>query len=298
MLKLLYRPPFIGLFPVALIFQLQALGHTHMVLLMRIFGPDSLYWIVGIEGLIGAILVVIGAKIGDEVWATWLGFAGGVQLWNGWVEFAFVYYAHRYVDPNIQANMTKPEYLIMPSSLGIVLAIGMYFLLNRETRCNAFVWIQKHLGLKGGEPTPGYIRNYSTITAIEYVSIAWFFYMVLLLLYDRKFVGDHHPLTYAAFFLFFVWGLYCTQRIVKFTRITGALRYAIPVAAIWWSEIEILGRWKLLKEVWLFPEKHIIEMSLIAGAFITFVAYSLWASRNRLAQQEREALARQGVAAE
>ena len=162
MLKLVYRPPFIGLFPVLLIFLLQALGHSHMVLLMRIFGEDSLYTIVAIEGLIGAILVVIGAKIGDEVWATWLGFAGGIQLWNGWVEFAFVYYAHRYVSPGLEAKgivMTKPEYLIMPSSLGIVLAIGIFFVLNRETRCNAFRWIQNNLGLKVGEPTPGYLRS-------------------------------------------------------------------------------------------------------------------------------------------
>lgn len=288
MIKVFYRPPFIGMFAVGLVVLLQALGHTHMVLLERIFGEGSLYWIAGIEGLIGAAAVIIGSKIGDEVWATWLGFFGGTNLWNGWVEFAFVYYANRYAVQGLADRgivVTKPEYLIMPSSLGIVLAIGIYFLLNRETRCNAFRWLHKHVGLNVGDPTPGYKRNFAAITAVEYVSIAWFFYMVLLLLYDRKLLGDHHPVTYASFFLFMIWAFYLTPRVLKFTRATAALRYAIPTAAVWWTCIELLGRWNVTKEIWIQPEKYVLEMLLILAAFIVFVILNVMAARNRLKEQ-------------
>ncbi len=288
MLRIFYRPPFIGLFAVLLIILLQAIGHTHMVLVRRAFGEESLYWVVGAEGLIGAALVLAGSKIGDEVWATWLGFFGGMNLFNGWVEFSFVYYANRWVGPGLAERgiaMTKPEYLIMPSSLGIVLAIGIYFVLNRETKCNAFRWLHKNLGLNVGVPTPGYKRNFATITAVEYVSIAWFFYMVLLLLYDRKILGDRHPVTYASFFLFLVWALYLTPRLLKYTRATAALRYAIPTAAVWWSCIELLGRWGVTKEIWLHPQDYKLEMALILGAFLVFVLISIAAARNR----EREA---------
>ena len=284
LIRLFYRPPFVGLFAALLIFLLQALGHTHMVLLREYFPGGSLYGAALVEGLIGAALVVLGAKLDSEVWATWLGFFGGVNLWNGWCEFAFVYYAQRYVEPSLLEHgikMTKPEYLIMPSSLGIVLSIGLYFLLHRESRCNAFRWLHRYAGLGVGDPTPGYRRNFSIITATEYVSIGWFFYMVLLLLYDRKLVGDHHPLTYATFFLLLFWGLYCGERLLHFTRATAALRYAIPTAAIWWSLVELLGRWRVLKELWLEPGRYWLEMTLIGCAFVLFVIVSLASARHR-----------------
>lgn len=283
-LKVFYRAPFVGAFALALIFLLQALGHTHMVLLEQNFPGNSLYVAALVEGLIGFGLVLLGSKIGTEVWGTWLGFAGGVQLWNGWCEFSFVYYAQRYAVPALHElgiKTTKPEYLIMPSSLGVVLSIGLFFLLNRETRCNAFRWLHRHLGLGSGEPTPGYKRNFSIIVATEYVSIAWFFYMVLLLLYDRKLLGTHHPVTYGAFFLFVVWGLFLADRLLRFTRATAALRYAIPTAAVWWSLIELLGRWGLLREIWLEPAKYTLEMSLMAAAFAIFVGVSFLNARNR-----------------
>jgi len=288
-IRFFYRPPFVGLFALLLIFLLQAVGHSHMVLLEEYFPGNSLYAAAFVEGLIGMVLVLIGAKIGTEVWGTWLGFLGGVNLWNGWCEFAFVYYANRYALPALLEQgikTTKPEYLIMPSSLGIVLSIGLYFLLNRETRCNAFRWLHRHAGLGTGDPTPGYPRNFSIITATEYVSIAWFFYMVLLLLYDRQLLGTHHPVTYASFFLFLVWGLFLADRLLRYTRATAALRYAIPTAAVWWTLVELLGRWGLLKEIWLEPAKYTLEMSLIGAAVLVFVVVSFANARNRARRAE------------
>ncbi len=49
------------------------------------------------------------------------GLFGGLLFWTGWIEFIYVYYAHRFgVQPLIIDGevVTKPEYLIMPSSFG------------------------------------------------------------------------------------------------------------------------------------------------------------------------------------
>ncbi len=45
----------------------------------------------------------------------------GLLVWTGWIEFAFVYFANRYNVAPLMDNgeiATKPEYLIMPSSVG------------------------------------------------------------------------------------------------------------------------------------------------------------------------------------
>ena len=43
---------------------------------------------------------------------------------------------------------TKPEYLMMPSSIGIFLATALYFFFNKDTRCHFFRWFHRHLKLK------------------------------------------------------------------------------------------------------------------------------------------------------
>ena len=40
------------------------------------------------------------------------------------------------------------------------------FLLNKETKCNFFLWFQRNLKLKTGKPTPGHERNFAAITAL------------------------------------------------------------------------------------------------------------------------------------
>ena len=110
-----------------------------------------MYYAAGAMGLVGAVLLWIGMRQDSEVSATWLGYFAAWLMWTGWVEFSFVYYAHSLeVAPLLDAAgeiATKPEYLVMMSSLGVMLATLVYFLFNRETRCNFFRWFHRWLGM-------------------------------------------------------------------------------------------------------------------------------------------------------
>ena len=210
----------------------------------------------------------------SEVAGTWMGFWAGTLLWTGWVEFSFVWSANYLnvpdlMDPRVPGEIaTKAEYLVMMSSVGVLMATLAYFMLNRETKCNMFVWIQRNLKLRTGKPSRGYQRNFAAITALETIYVVWFFYVALLFIYDENILGDHHPVTYGLFFLNTVWAIYLLQRLVRFWKVTTAVRYGIPTAIIAWNSVELAGRWHLFTEFWERPQDFGLEMSLVAAAVV------------------------------
>jgi len=113
-------------------------------------------------------------------------------------------------------------------------------------------------------------RNYSLITALETIYVTWFFYVLLLIAYDESLIGEKDWLTYCLFASFLVWSLYLFYRLLKYNKIAPAIRYAIPTVIIFWNCIEILGRWKFFKEIWLFPEGYVLELVIILVSFIIF----------------------------
>ncbi|MCB2108451.1 MAG: hypothetical protein KDE14_12165 [Rhodobacteraceae bacterium] len=272
MISALRRPPFIGGIAFAMVFIFTAVGHTVMVMIMRVFG-DAQFLAAFAQGLVGVVFVYIGVRMNDnEHAATWLGFFGGSWLWAGWVEFSYVYYSrHIGIEPLDLGGGHKqlPEYMVLPSSIGLLMGTLVYFFMNRETRCNAFRWLHKHLHMPMGKPTLNYQRNISTIVAMEKFYITWFFYVFLLVVYDRRILGAEHPAMYGIFFGFIVWSLYLLNRLRKFSRLTSAFRYAIPTALVAWNTVEIMGRWRILTEVWIHPEKYTVHMAIIVAALVT-----------------------------
>jgi hypothetical protein len=70
--------------------------------------------------------------------------------------------------------------------------------------------------------------------------------------------------------------MYLFTRLVRFKRVAPAIRYAIPTAIIFWNAVEILGRWGLFTEIWVHPERYLLEMALIGGSFaLAFVLAAL-----------------------
>ncbi len=282
MIAALKRPPFIGAIAFALVFIFTAIGHSVMVLIMDIFGSAQ-FLTAFMQGLLGTVMIYVGVRYNDnENVATWLGFFGGSWLWAGWVEFSYVYFSrHVGIEPMPLGGGRQqlPEYLLLPSSIGFLFTTLVFFYFNRETRCNAFRWMHKHLHTPVGKPTLNYQRNIATIVAMEKFYITWFFYIVLLLAYDKRIMGAQHPGMYVMFFLFGVWSLYLLNRLRKYTRLPSAFRYAIATALVAWNTVEILGRWRFLKEVWVEPQKYTVQMALIVGAFVTvFVIFALFPS--------------------
>lgn len=266
-----FRPPIVGLLAFIVVFITQGLGHTLMVLIEQIFGSGYQYQTAFILGLLGAVLLFVGMKNENEVPATWLGYFAGFLLWTGWVEFSFVFYAEylniEQVLPNGTVNQ-YPEYLVMQSSIGVLMVSLLYFFLNKETKCNFFRWFQRNLGLSTGRPTRGYKRNYAAITAMETVYVIWFFYIVLLLLFEDAFVGARHPMTYVFFFLNTTWALFLIYRLSKFWNVTRAIRYAIPTAIVAYSSYEVIGKWGILVEFWVYPKEYLTELLIILGAIV------------------------------
>lgn len=299
LMSLLYRPPWVGLLAFIIVFVVQALGHTVMIVMEEVWpGPGYVYESAFAMGLFGAALLFVGMRNTNEVAATWYGFWAGTFLWTGWIEFSFVWSGNYLnvpdlMDPNVPgAIATKAEYLVMMSSLGILGATLAYFLLNKETKCNFFVFFQRHLGLRTGKPSPGYERNFAAITALETIYVIWFFYLFLLFLYDENIFGDRHPVAYVVFFLNTIWAVYLFQRLMRFWKVTTAIRYGIPTAIIAWNTVELAGRWHLFTEFWERPQEFALEMSL----FTAGVMIAAWLAVRTPAHQKAE-LSRQQLAA-
>jgi hypothetical protein len=289
------KPPFIGLLAFMIVFLTQGLGHTVMIMMEKLFGHEYVFQSAFAMGLLGAWLLWYGMKHNSEVAATWYGFFAGTFLWTGWVEFSFVAYArHLGVEPRMQGGeiVTLPEYLVMSSSLGILMATLVYFLFNKETKCNFFHWFQRNLGMSTGKPSRHHERNFASITALETIYVIWFFYLVLLIIYDETILGERHPVVYGLFFANVIWSVYLLQRLVRFWKVTTAIRYGIPTAIIAWNNVELLGRWNFFTEIWIHPEEYWLEMSLIFGAVIVITIVSMLTPQNAKSRLQQEQQAR------
>lgn len=266
------KKPFTGILTFIIVLLIMPLGHAFMILMEKLFGEQYLFPAATLLGFIGVFLLVIGLKKTKELAATIYGFFAGLLIWTGWIEFSFVWTAHHLgIQPLLENGeiVTKPEYLIMPSSLGFLLVLIVYFLFNRQTNCLFFRWFQRNLKMrfiirvKQSQPRP-----LAMITAMEFIGIIWVFYIFLLLIYDKSIFGDRHPVTYIFFGISLLWSFYLIVNLLKKSNLAFAIRYSIPTVIIFWNAVEILGRWGFFKEFWIEPSEYILEMILILVVFI------------------------------
>ena len=294
--NLLYRPPWVGLLAFFIVFIVQAAGHTVMIVMEEVWpGEHYVYESAFAMGLVGFAMLFYGMRSEKEVFATWMGFWAGTFMWTGWVEFAFVWNANFLSVPDLMdASMpgeiaTKAEYLVMMSSVGVLGATLAYFLINPETKCNFFLWIQRKGKLKVGKPTKGHKRNFAAITALETIYVIWFFYLVLLFLYNPDIAGETSPAAYVFFFLNTIWAVYLFQRLVRFWKVTTAIRYAIPTAIIAWNTVELAGRWNLFVSFWERPQEYWLEMTLFILAIAIAAVLAIRTPAHKKAELSREA---------
>lgn len=269
-----------GLLAFLIVLLLMPIGHALMVLNERVLHAGKYPGAFAI-GALGAALLIWGIRSeAKPVRSTLAGLLAGVLVWTGWVEFSFVWIAEKLnVAPYMQDGevATKPEYLVMLSSLGL---LGVFLLLFTfiPTRCNYFAWFQKYLGLKPHlrKPSQANIsRPMTLITFVETVVLIWAFYLVLLVVYDPAIAGDRHAATYAVALGSLAWSLYLIRRLLAIKAFDYAVRYAIPTVIIFWNFIEILGRWGFFKEVWVHPTEYMGVNLAILGVFVAFFLYTL-----------------------
>jgi hypothetical protein len=266
------------------------IGHAMMVLNEMILEEHKFLGAL-ILGFIGIYLLVYGVKNdSNKSIATILGLMGGILIWTGWIEFSFVWIAEKWSVPALMENgeiATRPEYLIMPSSIGLLGSFFLLFLFS-YSKCQFFNWFQKLFGLKKHLKSKNTTEKPITIvTFIETIMVLWTFYIVLLLVYDNDIAGDNHPLTYIVAFGSLFWSIYLFQNLIKIQKFDYAIRYAVPTVIIFWNFVEVLGRWNLFKEIWVHPFEHWIEITIITILFFAFIVYYIIENRNTVAQDQK-----------
>lgn len=265
-----------GILSFAIVLLLMPIGHAVMVLIEHTMRDDELLG-AGILGTLGAVLLVIGLfKNSNRAIATILGLIAGILIWTGWVEFSFVWIADKLnVAPYMENGevATKPEYLIMLSSVGLLGTLGLFYAFSK-THCTLIVWFQKTLGYKDRIISKGAIAKPLAITTfMETIIIIWAFYILLLLVYDPDIFGDKHPITYIVAYGSLIWSAFLMANLLKIQKFDYAIRYAVPTVVIFWNFIEVIGRWGWFKEVWIYPKEHWLEVSSLFIAFGAFLIY-------------------------
>lgn len=278
-----------GIAAFLLVLLFMPIGHTLMILNETML-HNKKYIGAFIIGLIGFTSLYSGVRFNHKKGlATLLGLLGGILVWTGWVEFSFVWVAQKLqVQPLIENGeiATKPEYLVMLSSLGLLSTVLSYFVFSK-TQCQFFNWIQLHLlRVKGKHRTEVNKKPFALTTFIETIMILWTFYLVLLLVYDKDIAGDRHPLTYLVAFGSLFWSAYLFLNLLKINKFDYAIRYAIPTVIIFWNFIEIIGRWNLFTEIWVHPQDYWLENGIILICLASFIGYYLF-ENYRLKQVEK-----------
>lgn len=281
--KKMYQAPVPAILAVLIVYFWQGMGHFVMHQMQHAWFPGHDLLAAFIIGVIGVAMVWIGRDRAENA-ATLLGFAGGSLIWLSWIEFSFVWVARELnVEPAAWgAKPTLPEYRVMLSSVGVMFATLVFFFFNKETRCNAFMWLHRNLGMKIGDKVSGQARNLASIVAMETIYVTWFFYIYLLVIYNPDIFGTDHWVTFASCGLFAIWALYLIQRLWWFQRMAPALRYAIPTAIIAWNVNEILEKWGHLDEIWVQPSKYALELGIVAAALVLTVILAIVSPARRI----------------
>jgi hypothetical protein len=281
--KKLYQAPVPAIIAVLIVYFWQGMGHFVMHMMQHSWFPGHDLLAAFVIGIIGVAMVWIGRDRAENA-ATLLGFAGGSLIWLSWVEFSFVWVARELnVEPAAWgAKPTLPEYRVMLSSVGVMFATLVFFFFNKDTRCNAFMWLHRNLRMKIGDKVSGQARNLASIVAMETIYVTWFFYLYLLVIYNPNIFGTDHWVTFASCGLFAIWALYLIQRLWWYQRMAPALRYAIPTAIIAWNVNEILEKWGHLAEIWVQPSKYALELSIVAAALLLTVVLAIVSPARRI----------------
>lgn len=265
-----------------IILMFMPLGHALMILMEHyLHGQELTYGAIAL-GAFGGIMAVAAGFMGKgrENAQTILGFIGGILLWTGWIEFGYVYFAHRYqVAPLTAPNgeiITKPEYLLLMSSIGFLIIMMMFYTFSVKTKCVFFAWIQKHLKIKNLRTMRDEeVRNYSMITFMETNLTLWVSYILLMFAYDENILGDRHPVTAVIAFGCLFWSMFLFRNLMKIKKLGPAIRYAIGTVIVFWVFVEVMGRWDLLKEIWVEPLEHKLEMGVIIALTVGPIIYFL-----------------------
>ena len=256
------------------------LGHALMILMEKFMDEGAMHVAGFAMGFVGLVLVIVGVFVKGDTRQTLWGLFGGLLFWTGWVEFLFLYYARRYgVQPEIENGVvvTKPEYLIMPASFGLWMMVMTMYVFSTKNGCDLITWIQKvcFRSKRKVVVVQPMTRHTSIVTFMELNMMLWGLYLLLMFCYDKRFLGDHHPVTFLVGLVCLIGSLLMLRRQLRIASWGANIRMAIATVIVFWTPVEILGRINFFKEFWVEPEKYRLQMIAILAVFIVLGFY-LW----------------------
>ena len=274
-----------------LVLFMMPLGHAAMILMENTMTPVAVHYSAFFLGLAGMLIAVAGVFVTGDTRQTLLGLFGGLLFWTGWVEFLFQYYANRWgTQPEIENGeiVTKPEYLLLPATFGFWAMIMMLYLFCTKNGCNFINWWQRLLfrGRKAEICARSMTRHTSIVTFMELNMILWTSYLVLMFCYDKNFLGDHHPVTFAVGIGCLIGAIFMFRKELRLATWGANIRMAIATVIVLWTPVEILGRMNFFTEIWVEPEKYQAEMWIILAAFAAVLAYIVYAAARKRHKKE------------
>jgi hypothetical protein len=279
------KPVFRGLAAFIIVLLCMPLGHAAMIIMEKTMSAQAVNIAAFLLGLAGLALTLACGTARGETARTVGGYIGALLFWTGWIEFGYVYYAHRFgVMPLVENGqvVTKPEYLIMPSSAGFFAMMMLFYVCSVPTGCSLIGWLRRLLPrpIKSAfKPVP-VVRNAALVTFMETNMILWGSYLLLLFCYDKQFLGDDHPLTMCVAMVCLIGSLMMFPTLLRQPTWGRALRYGIAVVVVFWTFVEVMGRYNLLTEIWVRPFEHPVEMTIIAVSLVALVA-AVWINRKK-----------------
>ena len=283
----LYKPPLIGLLAFFIALLASPVFHSISVATKDLFPEAYALHAHLLLGVVGLGLLLYGSRSENEAVGTLTGFAAGMLMWVGWASASFYYQAK---DSGIAAvAITESQnrngnFLFIEGSFGICVVVLLFFVFNKDSKCDAFRWIQRVFRLNLGKPASGQGRNWCRITFLETVFVIWFCYGFALFLSDDRYLGRHHPVTYGVVALLALWSLYLIWKLLRFTRVMAALRFAIPTKAIFWIPFGEYGpNYGFYKDVWVHPLEYSGTMWAVALTFLAVVVGATLVPQRKLA---------------
>lgn len=206
---------------------------------------------------VGVGLLVASRWVRSDALQSVIGVFAGVAIWTGAVEYGLMIASRllgvaKSVDlHNGQVIGTMGEYVLLKHTWGLLLAVSVYLLFLESNRCNLFLWFRRRLPLMRGAAATGRIDNFAPRSAFQFITIVWAFYVVLLWAYDETIFGPDGVFTHALFFGSLATAGFLLLRLYRRRALGPAIRYAIGVAIVAWTPVEIAAKWGLFREPWL-----------------------------------------------
>lgn len=266
------------------------LGHATMILMEHYFAGGLLNVMAFLLGIVGLGLTVWGMRIKSDNTATLLGFFGGLLVWTGWIEFLYVYFASKLNIAPLMENgevVTKPEYLLLMSSVGFGSIIMLFYIARLRSGCSFYCWIQSKLRIASKEQAAQTGGNKSITTFMGTNILLWSCYLLLMFAYDDTFLGDRHPMTITIAMGCLVWSVWLFVRLIQSKSMGRAIRYALPTVIIFWTFVEVMGRIGLLKEIWVEPTAYKTEMIVMAITLFAIIAAFVLYKRTQTFEEKR-----------